>query len=71
MGVLQGIAPGALLVMAMSLLAVAGNSFMRWASRPRTWQEASAIAGNYTAVLVTAASIGLGLASALVAWWAA
>lgn len=35
MGVSQGIAEGALLVMAMSVLAVAGSSSMQWLSRPR------------------------------------
>jgi hypothetical protein len=40
MDVLQGIAAGALLVMAMSLLAVAGDGLMQWLSR-RAEQQAT------------------------------
>lgn len=71
MGVLQGIAAGALLVMAMSVLAVAGSCVMSWASQPRAWQPAEAAAANYTADMVTAICIMTGLAVGLVAWWAA
>ncbi|CAN7680602.1 hypothetical protein LJR039_005455 [Pseudorhodoferax sp. LjRoot39] len=57
--------------MTISVLAVAASSFMRWGSRPRAWQRATAGISNYAADLVTAAGIGAGLATALVAWWAA
>lgn len=71
MGVLQGIAAGALMVMAMvtSLLAVVASSFMRCASRPRAWQTAAPGAATCIADLIIGASIGLGLAAGLCAWW--